>query len=133
MTDAPEQTPLVRRINSRHAVQCRLLENVRGGYGYTGTCNCGAAEDADEVAALEQDRRDLLERLGIAWARSKTENEELARLRKAIRERDEWLDQIRSCLFQPGPLLAHTTLLIAQGIVRAAIDARATAEGKNDG
>jgi hypothetical protein len=59
---------------------------VRGGYGYTGTCNCGAAEDADEVAALEQDRRDLLERLGIAWARSKTENEELARLRKAIRD-----------------------------------------------
>jgi hypothetical protein len=86
MTDAPEQTPLVRRINSRHAVQCRLLENVRGGYGYTGTCNCGAAEDADEVAALEQDRRDLLERLGIAWARSKTENEELARLREAIGE-----------------------------------------------
>ena len=41
---------------------------------------------ADEVAALEQERTELLERLGIAWARSKTENEELARLREAIGE-----------------------------------------------
>jgi hypothetical protein len=42
-----------------------------------------------KVAALEQERTELLERLGIAWARSKTENEELARLRKAIRRAEK--------------------------------------------
>jgi hypothetical protein len=126
MTDAPERT-LSERIQDRQTT-FRDAGDVEDLRGYI-------VDDSQlrDIAALEQERRDLLERLGIAWARSKTENEELARLRKAIRERDEWLDQIRSCLFQPGPLLAHTTLLIAQGIVRAAIDARATAEGKNDG
>jgi cell division protein FtsB len=64
-------------------------------------------------------RRDLLERLGIAWARSKTENEELTRLREAIREEVERL--------RDGTYINMELDEIADRIER-----RLT-EGKNDG
>jgi hypothetical protein len=43
---------------------------VRGGYGYTGTCNCGAHDDAESCAELERAVREYIKWRDIVFGRT---------------------------------------------------------------